>query len=496
MSFVRDVVSGVKWSAFSRYGEQLIGFVVTAVLARLLAPDDFGLIALATVVTGLLVVLADFGTATALIQRDEVSRSLESTVFWSNLAMSALLAGAAWLAAPAIGLLFRQAEIAPVLQVLSLGLVFSGASAVPTALLSRRLAFDRLARVHLSAAVAGGAAGVALALAGFGVWSLVAQHLVRTGVDAIGVLLVSGVPGRHFSVRELRSVASFGVHLSGFNLVNFAARNVDTLLIGRFLGPTLLGYYDIAWRLIEYPKNALTAVVGRVMLPTYSRMKNDRGRFAIAFLRVVASIALVSVPVMLGLMLVAEPFVLLVFGSRWAPAALLVVILAPVGLAQSIGSTTGGVYLSMDRANWLFAWSVVAAAATVIGVGVGLRWGIVGVAVARLVTNSLLSPVNFAVALRMLGLRLLDLGRVLRPIAAAGLVMAAAVLLLLFGMEELGIESGLVVLAAAVVVGAAAYIGSLLWIRPPILYEILATLSMAGATWADPWMTRLRLVQK
>jgi len=495
--FTREIVSGIKWSAAARYGDHAVGLVTTAILARLLSPDAFGLLAISALVTGFLSSIADLGTATSLIQRQKVSNSLKATVFWANLVTGALLAALAWLLSPVIAQFFGEAEVEAIVQLLSLGLVFSAVGAVPTALLSRGLAFDKLARVQIGAAAIGGGVGIGLALNGAGVWSLVTQHLVRTFVEAAGSLVVSGFrPTRRFKRSDLLSVASFGVNLSGFQITNFITRNIDNLLIGRFLGATTLGYYDIAWRLIEYPKAALAGVVGRVMVPTYARLQSDQGRLGRAYLRVMASIALVSVPVLLGLALVAKPFILLLIGEKWAPAAVLVTILAPVGLAQTMGSTSGSVYIAKNRTGWLFAWGLFAGAVTTGSVVVGLGWGAMGVAAARLVSNTILFPINVGISLHLVGHRLSHLMRMLRPIFGAGVVMAAVVLPVRLGLATLGVDSPLIHLASSTAVGCVAYLGVIWMLRPPIVFDILATLSTAGVDWVQPWMARFQALEE
>lgn len=497
MSFIRDVVSGVKWSAAARYGEHAVGFVTTAILAHLLSPEAFGLLALAALVTGFLSSIADLGTATALIQREDVSPSLESTVFWVSVTTATLLAILAWILAPAVALFFGEPRVTPILRVLAVGLLFSGTGAVPTALLTRDLTFDLLARVQLSAAAVGGAVGIGMALGGFGVWSLVGQYLARTVIDAMGVFLISSFrPILGVDQSHLRSVASFGVSLSGFQVTNFITRNVDNLIIGRFLGPTMLGYYDIAWRLIEYPKAALAGVVGRVMVPAYSRLQSDDERFGRAHVRVVASIGLVSIPMLLGLMVVAEPVVLLFFGESWAPAVVLVSILAPVGLAQTMGATTGSVYIAKGRTGWLFMWSLFAGIITTLGVVAGLSWGLVGIAVGRLIANSALFPINLGISLRMVRLRLRDFGVLVRPVAVAGLAMVAVVLVLRGGLDAIELAGGITDLVVSVAVGALVYLGALWRMRPPILGEILRTLEAAEMTAARPWIPRARRAEE
>ncbi|NIQ52764.1 MAG: oligosaccharide flippase family protein, partial [Gammaproteobacteria bacterium] len=242
----RAVASGVRWSAVARYGEQAVLFVTTLVLVRLLAPSAFGVFNMAFLAIGLILTLADFGIPSALIHRESVDEGFATSLFWLNMAGAALLAGVAALGAPAVGAFFDEPAAVPILRVLSLGMVLNAAGAIPAALLMRELRFERLARFQLTAAVAGGGAGIGLAATGFGVWSLVAHQLVRFGTESALLLSLGGFrPGLRPRLAHAREVAGYGLNVTGAGVLGFVLQNADNALIGRFLGSTALGYYEV-----------------------------------------------------------------------------------------------------------------------------------------------------------------------------------------------------------------------------------------------------------
>lgn len=485
MTFAGEVVRGMKWSAIARYGEQGAVFIITAILARLLAPAAFGVFGMAILVVGIGTLVADLGTVTALIQQKQLAPGLATSLFWLNLALGVLLAAALYACAPLGAAFFDEPTLVPVLRVMGAGFVIASLGAVPRGLLTRDLAFHRMAKPQLAAVTAGGVGGILLAWNGFGVWSLVAQHLLRVSVETAGLFAASRFrPRWRVHARDLSAVARFSINLSGFNVLGYVIQNVDNLVIGRFLGASALGLYDIAWRLIQYPVLTVSDVVSRTMLPALSRMQEDDARLGRAYIRAGAAIAVITLPVFAGMFVLARPFILAALGPKWESAAVLLAILAPVGLAQSLGSTTGNLYVAKGRTDLLLWWGVFAGVVTTGGMFVGLLGGLVGVAVARLVLNTLLSPLNFWIALRVVGVRLRELGRALAPLALSALLMALAVAAVRWGLAAAGVVAPAPVLLVCVPLGALLYGAALLRMRPRVVRELLTVLADGDVRWA------------
>jgi len=312
-------VSGIKWSTVSQVGRQGTQLVTTIILARLLSPSDFGLVGMAMVVIGFIGIFKDLGTSAAIIQRKKLSEGLLSSIFWVNVGFGALAMAVLFFGAPLGGLFYHEPRVDAILRVLSLTFFISGLSILQQALLERSLAFKKLAKVEISAVAAGAAVGIGMAFSGFGVWSLVFQSLTTVSVTTILLWLFSTWrPKWIFHWSEVKSVSSYSLNLTGFSIFNYFARNADYLLIGRYLGAQDLGYHTLAYRILLFPLQNISSVIGRVMFPVYSGIREDNTRFAKAYLKVASTIALITFPMMLGVLALAKPFVLTVFGIKMA----------------------------------------------------------------------------------------------------------------------------------------------------------------------------------
>jgi O-antigen/teichoic acid export membrane protein len=425
MSLRESAASGVKWSTTSQAGRQVMQLASTIVLARLLSPSDFGLVGMAMVVIGFLALFKDLGTAAAVVYQRSLSDELLSSIFWANVVFGVMAAAVLFSTAPFVAGFYDEARLTPILEVLSLTFLISGVSILQQALLERGLAFRALAKVETFATASGAAVGIGLALLGAGVWSLVGQALSVAAITTV-LLWVSSTwrPKWVFRWVEVKAVGSYSLNLTGFNIFNYFSRNADYLLIGRFLGAQDLGYYTLAYRIMFYPLQNISAVIGRVMFPVYSQIQDDDARFRRAYLRVAGVIALIAFPLMLGLMVASETFIRAVLGSQWVPVAILLVILAPVGLVQSVGTTVGAIYQAKGRTDLMLRWGIFSGALVLLAFMIGLRWGIVGVAVAYAVATLILAYPSFAIPFRLIGLRVRDLGTVLwRPLLSSLLMV-------------------------------------------------------------------------
>lgn len=472
MTIRQKAISGVKWNFASQAGQQATQLATTVILARLLAPAEFGLVAMATVVIGFVGIFKDLGTSAAIIQNRETTEDLLSSVFWINVAFGALGTAVLAAAAPLVALYYHEPRVTALLRVLALNFIVSGLSILQQALFERKLQFNILARVEVAGVICAAVVGIGSAIAGLGVWALVAQSL--TSVSVISILLwyySKWRPRLLFRWQEIRGISRYSLNIVGFSTFNYFARNADYLLIGRFLGAAPLGIYMLAYRIMLYPLQSITTVISRVMFPAYSKLQDDNARFCSAYLRTAATIAFVTFPMMIGLWVVAEPFVLSIFGLKWAQAIPLIKILAVVGMVQSIGATAGAIYQAKGRTDIMFRWGVGSGLLCVVGFGVGLRWGVLGVAASYAIVTLLLTIPSFAIPFRFIGLRLVPFAAALARPLVASLLMAVVVLAVhsvLMGWPSL---AALLVLVAA---GAIAYVAATWIVNRGQLRQVLA----------------------
>jgi PST family polysaccharide transporter len=431
-------------------------------------------------VIGFILIFRDLGTAAAIIQRPVLRDEFVASLFWMNLlfGVGAFLTGA--ILAPWIAAFYQTPALTPVMRALSLSFVLSSFGIVPSGMLSRQLAFRRIGLVEITCTAVGVTVAVTMASLGYGVWSLVAASVTKTTLESVLFLsLCSWRPRWLFRFEEIRSVYSFSGNLAAFQVVNFFARNADNILIGRYLGAASLGYYRLAYNLMLYPLQNVTAVLGRVLFPALAQVQDDHPRFRRGYLQTSVVIATITFPAMLGLMAVAGPLVEVFLGSKWTPVALLLVILAPVGLVQSIGSTVGSIYTAKGRTALMFRVGLAAAVLVVASFVVGLRWGIVGVATSYAIVSLAIALPVLGIATRLVELPVSTVLKTLAPVLGFALLMLVPVALLRLGLEKVAALPALMVLAPTVALGVIVYATSLLYWRPAFLLELLKTVGSA-----------------
>jgi O-antigen/teichoic acid export membrane protein len=398
----------------------------TALLARLLAPDDFGLVAIAMVIITLLTLVEHLGTGAALVQRAELTPTLQSTLFWFNTFVAGILAFALVFSAPLLAFFFQEPALTEILRVLALSILLVGLSIVHRAILKRRMAFKSLAYIDISSIAVGAVTGISAALAGLEAWSLVYQTIAISSTATILLWYFSKWrPTFIFSWNDLKSVAKYSLNLSVAQLFSYLIRNADYLLIGKFLGSHALGFYTLGYKFLLYPLQNISGVINKVLFPAYSRLQNDDARFRQAYLQAVGGIAFAVFPMMLGLFIVAEPLVLFVLGERWEPIIPLVMIFSVMGIWQSVNTNVGNIYMAKGRTDWMMRWTVFASIITVTAFIIGLRWGVIGVAMAYAVANFCLAYPASAIPFRLIGLPYIELLRAVSRPLMASVFMAA-----------------------------------------------------------------------
>ena len=425
----RVAAGGILWTSASQGVRQLLQIAVTAALARQLAPEDFGLLGMAGVALAFLAPLNELGMGAALVQKKDLAPAHATAVFWAQVGLASAVALILAVAAPLFAGFFRRPELVPLLRAMCVSLPLSAAASAPLALLTRALRFRRIAAVETASLALGGALGVGLALAGWGVWSLVGQAVSSSAATAVLLLPGSGLrllarPSR----AHLRDLLRFSAPLTAYQGLNFLSRNLDDVLVGRFLGAGPLGFYQLAYRVMMYPLQKVSDVVGRVTFPALAAMQDDPARMRQAYLRTVRYIALVTLPMMAVVSVAAPELIAVLFGPAWAPVAPLVIVLSFAGMAGSIGTTVGSLFLARGRSGLMLRWEILACACYAAAIVLGLRRGLLGVAVAYTTMSFALWPVSHWVANRLIGLRMREFFRALAPQAVLAAALAGALL--------------------------------------------------------------------
>lgn len=372
-------------SGIATMGSQVCLFVLNmgslVILARMLSPEDFGLIAMVATVTGFLELFKDLGLSTATIQRAEITHQQVSTLFWVNVVVSAGIMVLTAVLAPAIAWFYGEPRLVGITLVLASGFIFGGLTAQHQALLKRQMRFATLAAIDISSMLVGVITAIGLASYGFGYWSLVFMRLAMSITNYVGVWLTCqwrpGLPQRRSGVR---SMLAFGGHLTGFNVVNYFTRNFDNIIIGWYKGAGQLGLYANAYKLLLLPINQINVPMTSVALPTLSRLQNDPERYRAYYCKGILLTVTFGMPLVAFLGATADKIILVALGAEWKDAILLFQLLVPAAFLGTFNMAMGWVYTSLGKADRQFRWNLVVSAFTVLCFLVGVRWGAAGVA--------------------------------------------------------------------------------------------------------------------
>jgi len=459
----------VIWSIVQQVGGQGVSLLVYLVLANLLTPEDFGLVGLATVWTALLAAFAESGFGAALVQRRTIDATHASTTFAINLGVGAVLSlGGVLLSWPAARFT-GDPRLQPVVAALSAGFLIRSLGLTHVALAQRDLRFRVLAIRDLSANTVGGALGIALALRGAGVWSLVAMSLASATVgSALLWYITPWRPARsELSRSAMGDLWRFSANILGFNLFKALAQNVDRLVIGRLLGTTPVGYYTLAVRLVLQPIGVVVGALGVYLFARVARVQGDRPRAQLEYRRVFRLAVAATAPVAAGAVTVGPPLVGWLLGPAWSPVAPVLAWLGIVALCRALFSPAGQVLKALGRPDWMLGWSVAITGLTIAAVYAGAPWGLPGVAAGVGIAHVVGVPVILTIVHRLGGLSASE-----HAIAGAGALAAGTALAALLLPFSWLLGHAPALLAVVTVTATIAYAAAVIRLQPDLASAI------------------------
>lgn len=371
------VLSSLIWKLMERGGTQGIQFIVTVVLARLLAPEEFGLIVLATIFIAIAKIFVETGFNTALIQKKEADEIDFSSVFYLSLIVAGLLYVCLFLSAPYIAIFLGQPEIVSVLRTLSLTLFFGAINSIQIAMISRNLQFKKLFVSSLGAVVLSGIVGIVMAYASLGIWALVGQQL--TNQIVITIILWFTVKWRPlfvFSITRLKSLFSFGWKLLVSGILDTLTSNLTNLLVGKVYSPTALGFYNRGEQLPSFIVNNIDGSIQSVMLPTLSNYQEDSQRVKEIARRSIVTSSFIIFPMMVGLAAVAEPLIELLLTEKWLPAVPFLQISCAVYALWPIHTMNLQVMNALGRSDLFLKLEIVKKMLSIVILIISLQFGI------------------------------------------------------------------------------------------------------------------------
>lgn len=319
-SLKQKTIKGTAWSMIDSVANQGITFLVGLVLARLLTPQEYGLIGIILIFVAVFNSIVDSGFSNALIRKTDAKNIDYNTVFISNLVMSVVLFGAMFFSAPWIAKFFSQPQLEPLAKVMASIVLINAFAIIQRTLLVKKIDFKTQTKISLIASISSGGIGIAMALCGYGVWSLVGQQISRQLLNTLFLwVFTKWYPRLQFSFESFKELFGFGWKLLASSLIDTLWREIYQVVIGKFYTPATLGQYTRAHQFSSIASSNLTSIIQRVSYPVLSSIKDDIVRLKMAYKRVIKITMLITFSLMLGLAAVAKPFVLVLIGEQWLP---------------------------------------------------------------------------------------------------------------------------------------------------------------------------------
>jgi len=427
--FAKETVRGVFWTYSSYYLGKLLVFISTVILARLLTKSDFGVVSFALLLIGLLDTINGAGISSALIyyQDDE---SATHTAFWIDLGLGLVMMAVTWLIAPLAGKYFDDARIVQFIRAFAIVFPIASLEDLPKVLLTRNLSFNVQIIPDTLQALAKGVISIVLALLGFGAWSLAIGQIVGALVSMIAFWrIIPWRPKFEFATKWVHAIVSYGGGIVATNLLAYVLVNIDYLFVGYFLGAAALGVYTIAFKIPDLLIVQFCSLVGKVIFPVYAKMKGDTESLKKAFLMTMNYVALITVPIGLGLMLISKPFVLAVFTDKWIEAIPVMRAISLYALFLSLAYNASHAYKAQGAISVMTSVSIF----RVLILIPGLWWASSRIGTIEAVgwTHAVIAfiggCINLVVAGRVMNTSIRDIFSALRPSFLAGGFMSIVV---------------------------------------------------------------------
>lgn len=449
--------NNAKWVGLSQFTKVILQIMALIIFSRLLDPLEYGIMAMATVISNFALIIRDLGTGAAVIQRKVISNDLLSSIFWLNIIMGLLVMVAIIICAPLLSEFFKESKLCNVLLLLSVTFPLASAAIVHQANLEREFQFAKVCSIEIASSLISFLIGIVCAIKNYGVYSLVVLTISQAMISTLGMWFASKWrPQFKVNWSEIQEVYSFSGNLTLFNMVNYFSRNSDGIIIGRFFSSAILGAYSLAYRIMLFPVQSLTSVISRSLYPVISRMQDDVNSINHVYMRTLAFISTLTLPLMMGLWSIRNEFVMEILGAKWISVVGILSWLAPTGYIQSLVSTTGTILMACGRANILFYLGVAAAVLQVSAFLIGAQFNITTLSMLYFYSNLINSFIAMYFVMKCINGSLMILIKKLVPSIVSTGVMLIYVKIIL-KIKEIWLWSDLVTLIVSILGGMTIY---------------------------------------
>jgi lipopolysaccharide exporter len=402
----QDSIRGIRWTGSSQVITGALQFIQIAVLAHLLTPTDFGLMATVLLSLQFISTFADAGVSMGIIQAKELSDAHRSTLYWLHNGIAIATAMAFYWVIPSIAAVLEEPDLIVLLQTSTLLIPLTAMSTQFRVILQRNLDFKLVAVQEMASMALYLVLSLVMALSGFGVWSLVVGYLIAHGLGHLWIF-IAGIRSWHpkavFDLHGLRPVLRFGMFHTGEKIIQFLSTKADQLIVTSLLGIHALGLYNMALNLVIYPIQRINQAVSQVTFPLFSRQQDNVEALRTGYLNVLKTVTLLNAPLLAGIMVTAPIFIPLLIGQQWLESIMLTQILSIYAYQRSTGAPSGSLLMAVGRTDMSFGWNLFALFATVPVIFAGAIWfGLEGIAWSFVILHMILGVIYYRRVIRPL----------------------------------------------------------------------------------------------
>jgi len=453
--FTKRIIQAFAWEGSTKLGIQIASWLSTIFVARTLMPEDYGVVAISGLFTGVLTLITEFGLGAGIVTRREINEEQYNRCFWLGMAASVVLYMVLFAAAPLIAAAYHTPLLRDIMRIAALGLIIAAVRIVPLSQVLRTLDYRFRSLTEMFGQFVQAGATVLLAVNGYGAWSLVIGYLVAQSITTfIFVLRATGISWPAFSLHGLRDLIDFGVKITGARLLGFFVSNCDQIIISGLLGTRYSGLYSVSANLATAPLDKIGAIFNRVAFPILARLQESPETARKLFLKFHFYLLLVASPLLVGLGVVAREAVTILLSSKWAAAFQVLQILCFANVIRLSGMVLPTILEGLGMAGAVFRYQLLSAAVMPLGFLAGSHWGLRGVTSAWLVAFPIVYLWLLRKTLSVLGIRIAVFLDSIKPVLAANVLMAGGVLAARLAITSFGPGERL---AALVAVGASVY---------------------------------------
>jgi len=474
MSLKKEASVGILWVIVERFGQQILQIVIFIILARLLTPEDFGLIGMLLIFLAIGQSFIDSGMGQALIREKKITDQDRSTVFWFNLLLSISFYGLLFVSAPYVAKFYEQAELLNITRVMGLVVIFFGIAVVQRSEMTQKLQFKKQAYAQLPSVIIAGLVSITMAYLNYGVWSLVAQSLIGAACSSIALWVIQPATIRfQFDKESFSRLFGFGYKLLLSGLLETTYQHIYKLVIGKYYSASTLGFYIQANKIQELASKNLVAIIQKVTYPLLSKASDNCDRLKRGYRQIIQSSSFVIFPAMLLLMVFAEPIMVYILGEQWTPAAPYLQIICASGILYHLHAINLNILKVLGRSDLFLKLEIFKKTNTTIAILVGLEFGIYGLLIGQVISSYIALFINTWYTSKFLDYKILEQGVDVFKVFILSIPMVTIMATLMFFLPIWSIFS----LFAYLFLACLIYIGSNLLFQTEIIGIIIVLVS-------------------